>query len=173
MFSHRSLTNEVVSHKKDIVEDILLKMVTLGDGLGHVLLKCGIIWNPTPLPQFIHRASSEWKVEILYSISLAVVLQVNFSYFEAGENKQALVKVVACERCAEKLLYKKQKEKEIFKLREEEELRRKRERSESDDMDHEYRRRGKRKGRKESTSAGNLKIEEEENFDKFLEGMFP
>ncbi|WVZ50135.1 hypothetical protein U9M48_001421 [Paspalum notatum var. saurae] len=37
---------------------------------------------------------------------------VNFSYVEAGEQKQALVKLVACKRCAEKLAYKRQKEKE-------------------------------------------------------------
>ncbi|XWS77413.1 hypothetical protein CRYUN_Cryun01aG0259400 [Craigia yunnanensis] len=37
---------------------------------------------------------------------------VNFSYFEAGENKQAFVKLVTCERCAEKLYYKKRKETE-------------------------------------------------------------
>lgn len=29
-----------------------------------------------------------------------LVLQVNFSYFEAGESKQALVKLVVCERLA-------------------------------------------------------------------------
>ncbi|XP_052193279.1 uncharacterized protein LOC127801849 isoform X2 [Diospyros lotus] len=59
--------------------------------------------------------------------------EVNFSYFEAGENKQALVKLVTCERCAEKLLYKKRKEKEELIKREREDLKKKRERSESDD----------------------------------------
>ncbi|CAI9103082.1 OLC1v1001515C2 [Oldenlandia corymbosa var. corymbosa] len=39
--------------------------------------------------------------------------EVNFSYFEAGEHKQALVKLVACERCAEKLNYKNRKEKHL------------------------------------------------------------
>uniref|UniRef100_A0A453L598 Csu622 n=1 Tax=Aegilops tauschii subsp. strangulata TaxID=200361 RepID=A0A453L598_AEGTS len=38
--------------------------------------------------------------------------EVNFSYVEAGEQKQALVKLVACKRCAEKLAYKRLKEKE-------------------------------------------------------------
>ncbi|KAI8545824.1 hypothetical protein RHMOL_Rhmol07G0068600 [Rhododendron molle] len=51
---------------------------------------------------------------------------VNFSYVEAGENKQALVKLVTCERCAEKLLYKKRKEKEQLRKREKEELPKKR-----------------------------------------------
>ncbi|RZS05410.1 hypothetical protein BHM03_00035923, partial [Ensete ventricosum] len=55
------------------------------------------------------------------------ILFVNFSYLEAGENKQALVKLVACkgllklvdgfhfERCAEKLAYRRQKERECLK----------------------------------------------------------
>nr|XP_045086846.1 protein FRA10AC1-like isoform X2 [Aegilops tauschii subsp. strangulata] len=38
--------------------------------------------------------------------------EVNFSYVEAGEQKQALVQLVACKRCAEKLAYKRLKEKE-------------------------------------------------------------
>ncbi|KAK2992341.1 hypothetical protein RJ640_015429 [Escallonia rubra] len=66
---------------------------------------------------------------------------VNFSYAEAGESKQALVKLVTCERCAKRLVYRKQKEKEQSEKREKEALRRKRERPESgDDMDHEYER---------------------------------
>ncbi|KAJ0792704.1 putative folate-sensitive fragile site protein Fra10Ac1 [Helianthus annuus] len=62
--------------------------------------------------------------------------EVNFAYFEAGENKQALVKLVTCERCAKKLLYRKLKEKENEqeKKREKEEHRKKkREREEIDD----------------------------------------
>ncbi|GJW73413.1 protein FRA10AC1 [Tanacetum coccineum] len=61
--------------------------------------------------------------------------KVNFAYFEAGENKQALVKLVTCERCAKKLLYRKlkEKEKEEAKFREKEEHRKKREREEADD----------------------------------------
>ncbi|XP_071931700.1 uncharacterized protein [Coffea arabica] len=74
--------------------------------------------------------------------------EVNFSYFEAGENKQALVKLVTCEKCAEKLLYKNQKEKKQSVQREYVEHSRKRERSESDDdSDSHYdRRKDKRKG---------------------------
>lgn len=33
-----------------------------------------------------------------FSLANCLHTQVNFSYFEAGENKQALVKLVACER---------------------------------------------------------------------------
>ncbi|TXG55811.1 hypothetical protein EZV62_017124 [Acer yangbiense] len=36
------------------------------------------------------------------------------SYEATGENKQALVKLVTCERCAEKLHYKRRKEKELL-----------------------------------------------------------
>ncbi|XP_021645493.2 uncharacterized protein LOC110639029 isoform X2 [Hevea brasiliensis] len=64
--------------------------------------------------------------------------EVNFSYFEAGENKQALVKLVTCERCAEKLNYKNKKEKEQLEKREKEEHKRKRETERiNDDSDNE------------------------------------
>lgn len=101
--------------------------------------------------------------------------EVNFSYFEAGENKQALVKLVTCERCAKKLNYKKHKEKEQLKRKEKEELHRKRGRSASDDdVENEYEKsKERRKGRKTSTSAGDHKTDDEESFDEFLEGMFP
>ncbi|KAH0684854.1 hypothetical protein KY290_022378 [Solanum tuberosum] len=59
--------------------------------------------------------------------------EVNFSYVEAEENKQALVKLVACERCAEKLLYKKRKEKDQSREDLKDKHRRKRGRSVSDD----------------------------------------
>ncbi|KAL3537439.1 hypothetical protein ACH5RR_000805 [Cinchona calisaya] len=100
--------------------------------------------------------------------------EVNFSYFEAGENKQALVKLVTCERCAEKLLYKNRKEKAQPKEKDNAEHHMKRKRSESDDSDSEYtRRKDRRKGRKASTSTGNEKANDDENFDEYLEGMFP
>jgi uncharacterized protein YbaR (Trm112 family) len=51
---------------------------------------------------------------------------VNFSYHEAGEDKQALVKLVACERCAEKLYYKKRKEGERSESKEKKKQKRKR-----------------------------------------------
>ncbi|KAF7138636.1 hypothetical protein RHSIM_Rhsim07G0056000 [Rhododendron simsii] len=126
------------------------------------------------------------------------------SYEETGENKQALVKLVTCERCAEKLLYKKRKEKEQLRKREKEELPKKRERSESgDDTDTGYGRSKERRRvkelelvslywgmqrkvlgcipkalcflflRQDSTSASGRKSDEGENFDEFLEGMFP
>ncbi|XP_051123893.1 uncharacterized protein LOC127246504 [Andrographis paniculata] len=103
--------------------------------------------------------------------------EVNFSYFEAGENKQALVKLVVCERCAEKLYYKKQKEKEKeeSKLKETEKHRKKRDRNESDDEgDIAYSRsKDRRKGKKASISNADDKTEDDENFDECLEGMFP
>lgn len=101
--------------------------------------------------------------------------EVNFSYFEAGENKQALVKLVACERCAEKLHYKRQKEKELSEKREKEDYKRKRDRKSDDSGETESRRSEERrkKGKKASTSAADSKIDDDENFDEFLEGMFP
>lgn len=94
--------------------------------------------------------------------------EVNFSYVEAGETKQALIKLVACERCAERLLYKKQKEKEQMKEQE-----RKRERSENDD-EHE-RKKERKKGSKPSSSSGkdhSKTHKNDENFEEYLEGMF-
>ncbi|XP_077210307.1 folate-sensitive fragile site protein [Tasmannia lanceolata] len=103
--------------------------------------------------------------------------EVNFSYFEAGENKQALVKLVACRRCAEKLVYKRQKEKEQLEKREKEKHKRKRERKRSDGStdDESERSNGRRKkGQKASTSTkDDVKIDADENFEEFLEGMFP
>ncbi|KAG8363602.1 hypothetical protein BUALT_Bualt19G0039500 [Buddleja alternifolia] len=97
------------------------------------------------------------------------------SYEATGENKQALVKLVACERCAEKLYYKKQKEKEQLKRKENDKQQRKRDRSESDDdTDIDYgRSKERRKGNEASVSASDNKIDDDENFDEFLEGMFP
>ncbi|KAH9774521.1 Folate-sensitive fragile site protein [Citrus sinensis] len=166
--------------------------------------------------------------------------KVNFTYVEAGENKQALVKLVTCERCAEKLHYKRRKEKEQLDRREKEENKRKRYQSRSDhDTDEEYEEREerrkiserrdkkehkrkreislsdddteekhdrkglgkkekeelkrnrdesgsdsdsnkvyksskeKRKERKASSLAGNHSVNNDDNFDEFMEGMFP
>ncbi|KAH6765902.1 folate-sensitive fragile site protein [Perilla frutescens var. hirtella] len=73
--------------------------------------------------------------------------EVNFSYFEAGESKQALVKLVACER----------------------------DRSESDEDTSIKRGKSKdrRKGDKSSTSDSDHKPDDDENFDEYLSGMFP
>ncbi|KAK9192301.1 hypothetical protein WN943_020917 [Citrus x changshan-huyou] len=165
---------------------------------------------------------------------------VNFTYVEAGENKQALVKLVTCERCAEKLHYKRRKEKEQLDRREKEENKRKRYQSRSDhdtdeeneeskerrkiserrdkkehkrkreislsddDTEEKHDRKGlekkekeelkrnrdesgsdsdsnkvyksskeKRKERKASSSAGNHSVNNDDNFDEFMEGMFP
>ncbi|KAK4253725.1 hypothetical protein QN277_010364 [Acacia crassicarpa] len=100
--------------------------------------------------------------------------EVNFCYFEAGENKQALVKLVVCERCAEKLHYKRRKEKEKLEKREQEDSR-KRNRSKSDDDSDELNesKEKRRKGKRASTSASDHKTDDDDNFDEFLEGMFP
>ncbi|XP_076920459.1 uncharacterized protein LOC143581585 [Bidens hawaiensis] len=97
--------------------------------------------------------------------------EVNFAYFEAGENKQALVKLVTCERCAKKLLYKKLKEKENKekRLEKEENRKKKREREETDDdtrKDHE-RPKGKR-----ASKADDDDDDDVDNFDRYLQGMF-
>ncbi|GKE50641.1 protein FRA10AC1, partial [Tanacetum coccineum] len=99
---------------------------------------------------------------------------VNFAYFEAGENKQALVKLVTCERCAKKLLYRKlkEKEKEEAKFREKEEHRKKREREEADDDTSTVYERSKGK-KSSSISAGDGKSNEVDDFDEYLQGMFP
>ncbi|KAF2293569.1 hypothetical protein GH714_002884 [Hevea brasiliensis] len=99
--------------------------------------------------------------------------EVNFSYVEAGENKQALVKLVTCERCAEKLNYKNKKEKEQLEKREKEEHKRKREPERiNDDSDNEGAKEKRKRGKKASISGDNHKTDDE-NFDEFLEGMFP
>ncbi|KAG2396484.1 hypothetical protein LR48_Vigan08g010900 [Vigna angularis] len=106
--------------------------------------------------------------------------EVNFCYFEAGENKQALVKLVTCERCACKLNYKRKKEKEQLEKRQQDQDRRKRNRSKSDDDLDDYQESDerKRKGKKALTSSSR-KInddddhDDDDNLDEFLEGMFP
>uniref|UniRef100_A0A164Y101 Protein FRA10AC1 n=1 Tax=Daucus carota subsp. sativus TaxID=79200 RepID=A0A164Y101_DAUCS len=84
-------------------------------------------------------------------------------------------------RCAKKLNYKKQKEKEKLKRNEKEVLQRKRrgpsncrERSESDDdIPTDYKgNKDRKKVMKTSTSLDDQKADETENFDEFLEGMF-
>ncbi|KAJ6964646.1 hypothetical protein NC652_002787 [Populus alba x Populus x berolinensis] len=100
-------------------------------------------------------------------------LQVNFSYFEAGENKQALVKLILCDRCAEKLHYKRRKEKEQIEKREKGDRIRKRELLEVvDDLDNEGSEE-KRRGKKPTISGSSKKTDDDDNFDEFLEGMFP
>ncbi|KAL2926883.1 Protein FRA10AC1 [Bienertia sinuspersici] len=59
--------------------------------------------------------------------------EVNFSYVEAGENKQALVKLVACESCAEKLHYRRNKEREREESQQRDDYKRNRKASKSDD----------------------------------------
>ncbi|KAK4591900.1 hypothetical protein RGQ29_016387 [Quercus rubra] len=101
--------------------------------------------------------------------------EVNFSYSEAGENKQALVKLVTCERCADKLHYKRRKEKEQSEKREREENKRKRNRSRSiDETDNDCEgSKERRKGKKASISTDDHNVDDDDNFNEFLEGMFP
>nr|CAD1822667.1 unnamed protein product [Ananas comosus var. bracteatus] len=99
--------------------------------------------------------------------------EVNFSYVEAGEQKQALVKLVACKRCAEKLVYRRQKE-EQSKSKEKDGDKRKREREGShDSKDDVYGKSDdkKKKGKKDASASGGN--DEDENFEAYLEGMFP
>ncbi|XP_023004638.1 protein FRA10AC1 isoform X1 [Cucurbita maxima] len=72
--------------------------------------------------------------------------EVNFSYFEAGENKQALVKLVTCERCSKKLHYKRNKEKEKLERMEQEMSKRKRPSDDSSDSEDAGSRTRRRKG---------------------------
>ncbi|XP_061372493.1 uncharacterized protein LOC133314962 [Gastrolobium bilobum] len=105
--------------------------------------------------------------------------EVNFCYFEAGENKQALVKLVTCERCAQKLNYKRKKEKEQLEKRLQEQDGRKRSRSKSDDDLDEFQesKERRKKGKKALISASDHIIDDDDddddNLDEFLEGMFP
>ncbi|KAK7314252.1 hypothetical protein VNO77_39466 [Canavalia gladiata] len=101
--------------------------------------------------------------------------EVNFCYCEAGENKQALVKLVTCESCAFKLNYKRQKEKEQLEKKQDHD-RRKRNRSKSDDDLDEFQKSKERrwKGKKASASASDHKIHDnDDDIDEFLEGIFP
>ncbi|XP_038898609.1 protein FRA10AC1 isoform X2 [Benincasa hispida] len=98
--------------------------------------------------------------------------EVNFSYFEAGENKQALVKLVTCERCLKKLHYKRKKEKEKQERKEQDMSKRKRSSDDNSDSEDEGSR-TRRKGKKASTSYGDHKAHDKEDFDEYLEGMFP
>ncbi|OMO76088.1 Folate-sensitive fragile site protein Fra10Ac1 [Corchorus capsularis] len=79
-------------------------------------------------------------------------------------------------RCAEKLHYKKRKEKEQLDRKQEKEYKRKRDPSKDKDDTDEERESSKlkKKGKRASSSAVNHgSDDEDEGFDKFLEGMFP
>ncbi|GAB2232725.1 hypothetical protein Droror1_Dr00011774 [Drosera rotundifolia] len=72
--------------------------------------------------------------------------EVNFSYIEAGESKQALVKLVACERCAEKLHYRRMEGKKKLERAEQEQPTRKGGLSKEDsDEDHEHKRNNRKR----------------------------
>uniref|UniRef100_M8CM37 Protein FRA10AC1 n=1 Tax=Aegilops tauschii TaxID=37682 RepID=M8CM37_AEGTA len=108
--------------------------------------------------------------------------EVNFSYVEAGEQKQALVKLVACKRCAEKLAYKRLKEKEKEKEEDpygEKEIelkdrdKRKREHEESDDTSEDEAKKDRRKKKDWKGASSRSSGNKDEGFEEFLEGMFP
>ncbi|CAO2817398.1 unnamed protein product [Amaranthus hypochondriacus] len=63
--------------------------------------------------------------------------EVNFSYFEAGENKQALVKLVVCERCAEKLHYKRNRERKLMESQQREDSKKNRKTQSDEELDDE------------------------------------
>ncbi|URD82465.1 Folate-sensitive fragile site protein Fra10Ac1 [Musa troglodytarum] len=101
--------------------------------------------------------------------------EVNFSYLEAGYNKQALVKLVACKGCAEKLAYRSKKEREHLKDNDRDTSKRKRENDKKDnDIDDEYDKNSNttKKGRRTSASVTKER-DADEDFEEFLEGMFP
>lgn len=112
--------------------------------------------------------------------------EVNFSYQEAGESKQALVKLRVCESCSIKLNYKKEKEKarqlhkqdkERQKQRRHDKGDKKRPYSESDDeMHNESERKSRRNEIGIKSSTAGLKHEGDANvgpeFDEYFEGMF-
>ncbi|KAL9676978.1 hypothetical protein QQ045_005201 [Rhodiola kirilowii] len=104
--------------------------------------------------------------------------EVNFSYFEAGESKQALVKLVNCQICSEKLHYKKRKEKDEAEKSQKDVLH-KRKRDAVDAGHHSDEDAGaveRRKVKALSPLVQKNKSEEdddEDNMDSFLEGMFP
>ncbi|XWS32528.1 hypothetical protein CRYUN_Cryun23aG0165900 [Craigia yunnanensis] len=101
---------------------------------------------------------------------------VNFSYFEAGENKQSPCEVgnLSKVKCAEKLHYKKRKEELDRKLKNK--YKRKRDQSkDKDDTNEECEMsKVKRKGKGASSSAVNHESDDDDKgLDKYLEGMFP
>ncbi|WZY70187.1 hypothetical protein YC2023_002427 [Brassica napus] len=74
--------------------------------------------------------------------------------------------------CAEKLYYKRRKDAERSESKEKKKQKRKRNRSSSeDDTEEEERRKGKRN--KSKLEGGEREGKDDENFDEFMEGMFP
>lgn len=110
--------------------------------------------------------------------------EVNFGYVEAGEKKNALVKIRLCDECAKKMNYKADKKKEKKRLKEEKKKRkreekekRKRKRDESGSSDSDEENRSKKRQKIDSDQNNNTSNEEqkevlEETVDKFFEGLF-
>ncbi|KAF3529813.1 hypothetical protein DY000_02039199 [Brassica cretica] len=75
-------------------------------------------------------------------------------------------------RCAEKLYYKRRKDAERSESKEKKRQKRKRNRSSSeDDIEEEERRKGKKN--KSKLEGCEREGKDDENFDEFMEGMFP
>lgn len=104
--------------------------------------------------------------------------EVNFSYVEAGENKQALVKLVACSRCAEKLVYKRHRDKEKLLKKDQKTIEGKRKKCEHDrdvsaGEEFEESPDENKKARKMTSSSKFAREDDDEDLDQFLDGMFP
>ncbi|KAL6125186.1 hypothetical protein ACLB2K_073245 [Fragaria x ananassa] len=107
---------------------------------------------------------------------------VNFSYYEAGENKQALVKLVTCERRRKEKEHMDKEKNEVNRRKskanhqtKKKKTKQKTDRSrDGDDTDDEGSKE-RRKGKKASLSTSDNRVndEDDDNFDEYLEGMFP
>ncbi|KAK4565074.1 hypothetical protein RGQ29_006933 [Quercus rubra] len=94
--------------------------------------------------------------------------------YETSVLVTSLISISFC-GCADKLHYKRQKEKEQSEKREQAENKRKRNWSRSiDETDNDCEgSKDRRKGKKASISTDDHKVGVDDNFDEFLEGMFP
>ncbi|KAM7268068.1 hypothetical protein ACFE04_010234 [Oxalis oulophora] len=109
--------------------------------------------------------------------------EVNFAYFEAGENKQALVKLVTCKRNSprsddsdgeyERSKERKRKGKKVSSSDSDDKRRNVDDSSDNSYDEYEHSKDKKRKGKTVESSDVNHTKHDDENFDEFLEGMFP
>ena len=109
--------------------------------------------------------------------------QVPFSYEEAGEEKQALVKLRVCYECGEKLNYKREKHHPKAKRREGREREEEGEAGREEETERRGRNgdggrggsAGKRKRRDEEGGGGNWDKDDEQEFEWFLDrvGVLP
>ncbi|KAJ7564708.1 hypothetical protein O6H91_02G029400 [Diphasiastrum complanatum] len=134
--------------------DKLFKEYCIADMSRHKENKVGLRWRSekevtSGKGQFICGNKSCSEEEDLHSY------EVNFNYKEAGELKQALVKLRVCPRCAHKLNYKKERERKR-QLRREEKENQKRRRYRMKTMTKERELEGRRK---EDERFANSKVE--------------